>query len=549
MQTNQSILNQSSVVAWVLDNNLVTETGTKVEFKRHKFLIDYLEDQHEDICAPKAAQIGATVAETLDEIHTAYYKKLSTIHTLQNSDVIRGFVAPKVNPIIYNNPAILEMLRKDSENLKQFGDGFVFYRGAQAESQAINISAEILKIDEMDRSNQRVVEMFQSRLDAAKARGIQPKVRRFSNPSAIGFGVDAYWQKSNQFHWFVRCTHCSHHMYIDWEKDDSKSHYVDRIKQQFVCGNCGKELTDEDRRTGNWYAKWANRTDRHGYWFSQLMCSWFTAKDIIKKFDDNSIDYFYNFVLGKAYTPADMRLDRQSILDNVLDKTVTYQGAVMGSDIGKPHWYWVATPQGYIACGHAESWEQLETIFLTYNCQAWVTDAAPEYTMSEKMVKKYPGKVWACTFSLDTKNIGVVRWGQKEKAGTVNVDRTKMIDKYVTEINNKTLPFLIKPTELETFITHAANMYRQIETDEKGMVRIRWLTPEGKPDHLVLAGVYCRVALEQSMGVTGSALVSPKLPTEKKSYIVEDGKLQGMHIDPVALAKESNEPTKDWKHN
>lgn len=543
MITKQSLIAESSV-AWILANNFKTENGKDIEFVKHKYLLDYLADQHEDICAPKAGQIGATVAETLDEIHAANYKGWNTIHTLQNSDVIRGFVVPKVNPIIYNNPAIKEILASDSENLKQFGSGFVFYRGAQAESQAINISADVLKIDEMDRSNQRVVEMFQSRLDASNVR----KIRRFSNPSAIGYGVDAYWQKSNQFHWFVKCSHCNHRIYVDWEKDSYNCHYIDRVKEIYACGKCNKEIYDVDRITGNWEAKYATRTSRHGYWFSQTMATWFSAKDIIKKFEDNSIDYFYNFVLGKAYTALDMRIDRDSINKNTTGKPPLLQNVVMGSDIGKPHWYWLATPDGYFRYGKTTSWDELEYLFNFYNCDSWVIDAMPEFTMVQRMIEKYPGKVWGCYFSRDTKNVGIVRWGEGDKKGIVNADRTKIIDLYVNEIANQTMPFNMKTSDTEEYILHAANMYRTVETDDKGGIKVDWKTAEGRPDHLVFAGVYCRIAMERAVSGS-SAVVSPKLPTEKKSYIVEDGQIQGMHIDPVALAKESNETTKDWKHN
>lgn len=519
---NKQTLSSESSVGWILANNFKTENGKDIEFVRHKYLLDYLADQHEDICAPKAGQIGATVAETLDEIHAANYKGWNTIHTLQNSDVIRGFVVPKVNPIVYNNPVIKEMLRTDSENLKQFGDGFVFYRGAQAESQAINISADVLKIDEMDRSNQRVVEMFQSRLDASNVR----KIRRFSNPSAIGYGVDAYWQKSNQFHWFIKCSHCNHTIYLDWEKDSFNCHYVDVSREIFACGKCNKEIYNRDRIKGNWVAKYPSRTNRHGYWFSQTMVTWFDAKDIIKKFEDNSIDYFYNFVLGKAYTAQDMRIDRDTINNNTTGQTTRLQNVVMGTDVGKPHWYWLATPAGYFRYGKTTSWEELEYLFNFYKCDSWVIDAMPEFTMVQKMIKKYPGKVWGCYFSRDTKNIGAIRWGEGDKRGIVNADRTKVIDRYVNEIANQAMPFNLKQSDMEEYILHAANMYRTVETDDKGGIRVDWKTGEGKPDHLVFAGVYCRMALEHAFsGVNAGVVETTSLQNANTAPTIRDGNI------------------------
>ena len=180
--TENAQLEASNVLAWITLNGFVNEYNKPLEFVNHRFLIDYMVDDHNVIVTKKAAQVGMTVAETLRGIHYAAFGGKNTIHTLQTSDVIKGFVAPKVNPIIEYNPKIRALMKVDSESLKQFGENFIYYRGAQAESQAINITADVLNIDEYDRSNQKVVEVYRSRLDASP----DPKIRYFSNPSAIG---------------------------------------------------------------------------------------------------------------------------------------------------------------------------------------------------------------------------------------------------------------------------------------------------------------------------------------------------------------------------
>ena len=49
----------------------------------------------------------------------------------------KDFVIPKVNPLIYNNPAIREMVSVDSINLKKVGERFVYYRGCFSEDTEI----------------------------------------------------------------------------------------------------------------------------------------------------------------------------------------------------------------------------------------------------------------------------------------------------------------------------------------------------------------------------------------------------------------------------
>lgn len=520
---NKESLIARSPVAWIVDGQFETENRKLVEFTQHRFLIDYLNDDHRHKATKKSSQVGLTVTETLDDIHLAAFRGLNVIHTLHTNDVIRGFVVPKVNPIIQLNPGISKLITKDSEGLKQFGDHFIYFRGATAESQAISISADVLKIDEKDRSKQAVVEMYESRLDFSEYKWI----REFSNPSAIGFGVDATYALSDQRHWFVTCKRCNHAMYLDFNPGDDKNHYVDQDRSIYACGKCGGELSDGNRINGEWVAKWASRDKIHGYWFSQMMAPWFTAADIIDKFHTKSTEFFHNFVLGKAYTPADLLIDRATIIKALRPGEVSKRNVVMGSDIGKPHWYWLGTPQGVFRVGKTDSWDELERLFKLYQCDAWVMDAQPEFTKVQEMLRKYSGKAFACYFVKDSRNAGTVRWQEGDKRGTVHADRTKVIDRVVTELSGGDIPIYSPLSEVEEFISHASNMYRTVETDEKGITKVDWNTPEGKPDHLVFALVYWRIALEKAFsGASAGVVETSPLLGEANAPTVKGGKIE-----------------------
>lgn len=485
-------------------------------------MIDYLADEHPHKATTKCSQVGWTTLELFDDIHLVGQRNLAVIHTMHNSDFLQSFVRPRVNPLIQNNPVIAKMVTADSEGLKGFGRNFLYFKGANAQSQAISTPADVLKIDEKDKSDPITVEMFQSRLDASEVRW----VREFSNPTAIGYGIDASWQQSDQRHWFVKCGHCGHRSWIDWEASDARNHYVDTDKRIFACGACGREITTADRINGEWVVKWASRTDIHGYWVSQMMAPWFSAGDLIKKFNTSSIEFFHNFVLGKAYTQADLRFDRDAILRAVKPGKPLYRNVVMGSDIGVPHWYWLGTPAGVFKMGKADSWEELERLFLEYNCTAWVMDYLPDFVKAKYYIKKYPGKAFACTFRQDRQQLGVIQWGEGDKRGIVYADRTKAIDQLVTEVTNNDLGFMMRPDQLEDLIKHAANMYRVIETDEKGRTIVEWRTVT-KPDHLMLTGVYWRIALEKVFSGLGGGVIStePDGPRAKLAPTVRDGKI------------------------
>lgn len=528
----QDDLIASSPLAWIHLNRFVTENQKTLEFRNHRFFIEPFNDMHHDQVYLKSAQVGGSVMMILKTAWMCNYKKVNIGYVLPSQNIIKDFVTPKVDPLIASNPALAKLISRDSVSLKQIGDRFLYFRGAFSDREAIAISLDILVLDELDRMpNQQVINTYDSRLQASEY-GYR---WRLSNPSVPGYGVHEYYMNSDQRHWFVTCPHCNHSIWLDFlQSDDDKNHYIDPKRVVYACGNCDRELTDTDRRNGEWVQKWPSKEARHGYWMSQLMAPWVTANRIIEQEKESNAEFFHNFVLGKPYQAADLMIDRASILNANNPKQPVLRHVVMGSDIGKPHWYWLATPDGFFKCGHAKDWDELEYIFRRYQCEAWVMDSMPEFTQVAKMLRKYPGKAFAAQFNKDRGAIGIVRWQEGDKRGFVYVDRTKIIDRIVTEINNKDIQFLQPPDELEQFIGHASNMYRTVETDTKGLMKIDWQTKEGRPDHLLFALIYCRVALEQVFSGVGSGVVETTAPVAGKlsPTVNRDGKItQSFDID------------------
>lgn len=514
----------SSPLAWVALNKFVTENQKILEFTNHRFLIDPIADLHPDQVYLKSAQVGMSVVSILKSIWLCQYHKVNIGYVLPSQNIIKDFVTPKVDPLITSNKQITNLISRDSVSLKQIGDRFLYFRGAYSDREAIAISLDVLILDELDRMpSQSVINTYDSRLQASEYGWRW----RLSNASVPGFGVHNLFQYSDQRHWFVTCSHCGHEWYVDWEETEQHNHYVDQERQIYACGKCHKEIYDKDRRNGRWVAKFSSRSDfRHGYWMSQLMAPWVSAKRIIEQERESSAEFFHNFVLGKAYQAADLLIDRDSILKANHQRTPILQHVVMGSDIGKPHYYWLATPDGFFKCGIAKDWDELEYLFNFYQCEAWVMDSMPEFTMVANMMRKYPGKAFACQFNKDRAEIGIIRWQEGDKRGFVYVDRTKVIDRIVTEINNQDIQFLQKPQELELFIQHASNMYRTVETDTKGAIKIDWQTNESRPDHLLFALIYCRVALEQVFsGINSGVVETESRRGSKLAPTVVDGKI------------------------
>lgn len=493
----------ANTVPWIMGSQFVTENRRPFEFYNHRFLLEYLADDHRHKVSKKSSQIGETVGELFDDFHLAIKRHMNVIHTLHTNDVLKGFVQPKVDPIILLNPELAQY-GTGSQGLKTFDGNFVYFRGANSESQAISISADVLKIDEKDRSDPHVVEMFESRLDFSEYKWI----REFSNPSSVGFGVDATYGRSDQRHWFVQCHHCNYRSYIDFGKDlldisrDAYTHYVDQNRLIFACGKCNEELSTADRTNGEWVAKFPSNDKIHGYWFSQMMAPWFTAAEIVDKYQQNSIEYFHNFVLGKAYTPADMIVNRETILRACAPSTIQKLGVVIGVDQNANEQIWVAgTLQGIFAHGRTKSWEEFEHLKLMWNATV-VSDPNPYPTMPKKYAEKYPD--WYLCYFKPHEGIKFVTWKNK----TVFADRTRLLDTVANEITTTTLLFREHAYALEDYIADWANIYRTTVEKENGQVKSEWLKKEGKNSDYSFATAYMRLGLSRQIN-SGSTMLSP----------------------------------------
>lgn len=496
---DKTALESSSVLAWIYFNKMVNENQTPLEFEDHRFMIDIYADEHPDIVCRKSAQVGYSVMAILKCLWLLKYSGVNIIYALPTNNVVNDFVKPKVDPLISSNDIIQNSMGNDSVSQKKVGDRFIFFKGGFSQREAISISGDILVIDEYDRMpNMEVVNTFDSRLQASK----NPKRWRFSNPSQIGFGVDGLYNDSDQMHWFMKCSECGHNTYIDFEReiayqdkdgDDLYTHYVNQDKLFYACGGCHKELTDSDRRNGRWIAKHPDH-HRRGYWINQMMAPWVSAKRIMEQKEESSVEFFHNFVLGKAYTPTDMIVDREAILRATAPSSITRTNVVIGVDQDAGGQYYVClTPLGMFDYGYVKSWEDIEHLKLMYNAMV-VCDPNPYQTMPKQMADKYPD--WYLCYFKIIDGMSAIQW----KNQVVYADRTRIIDIVANEIVHAKLLFRQRPSELEAMIGHWSNLYRTTEEKDDGKIKSVWIKKNDKQSDYPFALTYARIGLSRMLG-------------------------------------------------
>lgn len=515
-------LQADSLLAWITENNMVNEHGAPLEFATHRFLIDIYDDTSDDIRIAKSAQVGITIWGTVASAHEVSFQKRNNIYVFPTrGSIINDFVVPKVNPIIEKNRFIGKHIKQDTQKLKQFEDNFLFYRGAFDERDAISISADTVWSDETDRSNMNVVRTYASRTENSK----QPRFRYFSNPSAKGYGIDYLFQQSDQMHWFVRCPHCTHEFYLDWDPAgtggiDERCHTIDEVNQRYICGRCGKEIPDYARQNGRWVPKWRTRT-RRGYWINQMMRSDRPASRLLQQWEDNKYlpNYFYNFILGKAFTPADALIDRELFLSANTSMSPPLTEVFMGVDVGVTKHVVVMTPDGVVDLGTYKDWSQIEALFNTLGARTMVIDALPDITEPRRLAKRYPGRVFLAEFDYNSARQKIAQFNPTKRKGFVKIQRTDIMDLIVNEMRQRKLQLHLPGDKLEQLVEHSIVMVRIQEKDEdgKGRLKIFWVTQGEAPDHFWFALVYARVAMMH--GIVDAGTIKKQAPSVSKKGV------------------------------
>lgn len=538
MELNEDTFKQLAdidVHVWLKLYGIKNEDGNLLDFRDHLFLVQPYEDTNPKLCVMKAAQIGFSTMAILKTLWMAKNKKLNIIYTLPTSTDVHDFVGGKVNRMISQNSILQEYTAdKDTVEQKQVGDNLIYYRGTWIEKAAIMVSADLLVIDECDRSKQMVVSQYASRLQHSAYKGEW----YFSNPSVEGNGVSRYWSRSTQQHWFITCHSCEREQYLSWPEN------VDIAQRIYVCKHCRSELSREERRVGRWVKKYKDR-EYSGYWISLLMAPWITAEEIINYHETKSAEYFANFVLGLPYVGEGNQVTPDIIYRNCTPDINNQERVVIGCDSGLKKHYVLGNKHGIFYAGIATDWSEIRELLAKYPRSIAVIDALPDLTEPRRLREAYPGRVFLCHYARDRKTFQVIRWGKDKELGNVIVDRNRMIQMVIDDFANKMIPLQGTQDDWSAFESHYATLYKVSVPDALGVPQAVWETSNGM-DHWVHATAYWRTGMDRFRNhggkiFTGSADIDfPKSPHIRANDTIP--------WKPVFAWPESSRPDEDdWR--
>ena len=494
------ILDQISIHSFIQTNKLKTETGKILDFHTHRYLFDIYRDNSPFLCCIKAGQIGFSTMAIIKTMWLSRYQKIDIGYILPTVEMVQKFVGSKVNRMAQQNPIIASWFKdKDSVSQKQIGENYIFYLGAMTDRSAIMLTLDMLVADEYDKAPQEILEIYDSRLQHSKF-GYK---WIFSNPTIPDFGVSRFWEKSDK-----KCWHITHSCGKNYILDESCVNYK---KEIYECPSCKEEITDEERRMGEWIAtssgKWS------GYWIPLWLNPMITATTISEKKRNNTKEYFANFVAGTPYINSTNMLT-QKVLENNLTPLLNEQRdrTILGMDTGHNIHYTMMNKGGIFYHGYCPSiaenptpgydpYNEIEKRLDEDDRLIVISDQGGDLIGIRKLQAKYPGRVYLCWFVKPTKTQTLIRFGEGDEQGKVLVDRNRVIQLVVDQFNDVRMPINGTVEDWQPFFEHAMNIYRvkEIEGQDENdpQYNWRWVWKRKGPDHWFLSLVYAVVGMDK----------------------------------------------------
>lgn len=529
---------ESDPVVWAV-RNINLPKGLPWDFEERGWQLEILDSLSKcrRVVIKKPTQVGLTTIATAGVLHYLNYHSATAMYTLPRRDDISDFVGSSLNPTIQSSPHLRSIIGDtDSVRLKRFRykreipggatetiESFLHLMEGSVEPRMIPV--DLLINDEVDRSDQNFLEIFQARLDASH----DPHHFQFSSPTLPGYGVDKLYEDTTQNEWHVRCGGCNQWQFIDWEK-----HLVTEPEPHYECENCHSELTTQNILDGKWIPLFPSR-DIVGYHASHTMMPIsYSPASLQKQLTSGKMNKrnFFNLRLGLAYSSATGVLTKEILRRKCFDSPhipeqipLTLQRYYMGVDQGNDIHILIARRDGKlfrvvyakrIPYKSEREWpEEIIILMRLFGIRFCVIDFGPNTHDARKVWQEFPDRVALCQYSEIQE---ALRRDQPE--GKVHVNKTEMFDGLRDEVADgqwKLYGRFDVDEEPMRIVSHITALRRDEREQADGQTRAFWVPVAA--DHYAHAMNYVRIA-SLIQGGAGMEIVSLSTPPQDDQVVV-----------------------------
>lgn len=499
-----------SMSDWISKNTTLKKRP--FSFFEHEFQRQIVDDMHPDLSVIKISQIGLTEVQIRKAL--GFLKRnrgTNLIFSLPNEDMFERISKGRVKPIInedkvFTTPEDIANKAVRSTEMMQFGSSFLYLVPA-IEQAATSISADFVMNDEIDLSDQKMISLFQSRLQHSKYKISQ----KFSTPSFPLYGIDSNWQISDQHQYMCRCDKCNHWNHPDFTRKfvhipglpDHISNLTDITKEfqdeidfsnaYVMCEKCHHPLDLRDPALREWVPLYPTRRDNRGYQITPFVTDNLSLPYIFKQlWEYQKNDYirgFHNTVLGQPYSDGNIQIPKASIVacmtnDMSPPNLSEYENLWIGIDVGTIcH---ITIGSGYdVDDVDIISIYQIHSSKLVEHCK----DLCEKYKVRGGCIDRHPytptaNDVFAATKGIiipveyrGLKDVNLVK-DEYDVVTHAQVNRTSFLDVVASRIRKERIRISGYGHYKEVFIEHLRDMVRS-ETPEK---QAEWVKLHGN-DH------------------------------------------------------------------
>lgn len=411
---------------------------------------------------------------------------------------------------------------------KHIRDSFLIYRSSSRSSAVEGVDADSVFLDEYDRVGAQAEDSAVQSMSSSQFKYL----RRFSTPTTPGYGIHKEFMKSDMKYYMHECGHCGYlnelkyAPYKEGDPEDSGSirlinpdginpdtGEIEDNTYDFVCRKCGKHL---DRwYNGRWVAKHPERKDISGYMISQMNAVWLSADYFVRKEKSSqSLQTFYNYVIGEPYEDLSLAVFDSDIWDNLSDKYTEplydreqYDKIAVGIDWG--------TKENHIVVMGVSPDREVDVLRLirvevsnstkdinmdinktiveaqAYNPDIILADLGYNGTKVLRLMQEFgDDKVFGVKVN-PAKTQGEINPTFSETKREVTVDKLATNMFLINQLKTRNIKFWNNPEdpELKLMVEHGKNVVIRDEEDEDDKKLIKVITRKG-PDHYFQSMAY-----------------------------------------------------------